>query len=129
MFKLSIFKKIMILFLAFALFLIAFMVLYFNYKVSSIETDIYINEMKTLQTNILEKEHIKMNSARNIVLSMCANKTILDNMYNEKREPLFEQLSLFQSILKKNTAYKNTLLQLVDSGGLSYVKSWDFKSY
>jgi len=129
MFQLSIFKKIMLLLLAFSLLLAGSMILYFQYNVSFIKTDVYTQEMKILQKNILEKEHIKLNSARDIVLSMCANMTILDNMYNEKREPLFEQLSLFKSVLKKNTAYKNPLLQLVDSTGLSYIKSWNFKSY
>jgi hypothetical protein len=89
----------------------------------------YTKEMKILQKNILEREQIKLNSARNIVLGLCTNKSILDNMYKEEREPLFEQLSLFQSTLKKNTDLKSTLLQLVDSTGLSYVKSWNFKSY
>ena len=127
--QLTIFQKIMILFVTFAFLLIGSLLFYFNYKIAFIKTDIYTKEMKTLQSDILEKERVKLNSARIVVLSMCANETILDKMYNEEREPLFHQLSLFQKTLKKNSSYKNTLLQLVDSTGLSYVKSWNFKSY
>ena len=108
-------------------FLILFGVIYS--QISSIESSVYKQEKKTLAMDIQKNLHIKLETLKNIVIAVSENSAVVDNMYNEEREPIFKEVFALRESLKKNDSLENPLIQVVDTMSASYVKSWDKNAY
>ena len=127
--KLSILTKLLIFLLpiVFLVFLILFSVLYT--KTTSIEQSTYKKEQSSLSREIQNDLKIKLNTLKNIVIAVSENSIVVDNMYNEEREPIFNEIFKLREALKKNKSLKNPLIQIVDTMSASYVKSWNKNAY
>ncbi len=98
-------------------------------QINSIEETIYTKEKASLKNNITKDLNNKLESLKNIVISIANNGVVIENMYNEEREPIFNEILKFREALVKNHSFKNPLIQIVDLMSTSYVKSWDKKAY
>jgi len=127
--NLSILSKLLLVLLP--IIIIIFVVLsYVMYKqVNSIEKTVYTQEELTLKNDIRKDLNTKLESLKNIVISIANNGTVIDNMYNEKREAIFDEIFKLRQAIVKNKSFNNPLIQIVDLLGTSYVKSWDKKTY
>ena len=98
-------------------------------QINSIEETIYTKEKLSLKSNITKDLDNKLESLKNIVISIANNGVVIENMYNEEREPIFDEIFKLRKNLVKNHSFENPLIQIVDLMSTSYVKSWDKKAY
>ncbi|WP_373004332.1 methyl-accepting chemotaxis protein [Sulfurimonas sp.] len=111
--------------------LIAFVILSFiMYKqVDSIEKSIYNKEERTLKSDIQKDLNTKLEALKNIVISISNNGLVVNSMYDEDRESIFNEIFKLREALTANKSFTNPLIQVVDLMSTSYVKSWDKKAY
>lgn len=126
---LTIYKKFMIALLP--SFLLFFLILsYFAVsQTQSIEETVNQKSARQLQKDISQLLAFKMEAIKNIVLAIADNGSVLQNMYDENRDALFEEISRFRKSLNSQSSFKDPLIQIVDPMSTSYVKSWDKKAY
>lgn len=98
-------------------------------QINSIEETIYTKEKLSLKSNITKDLNNKLESLKNIVISISNNGVVVENMYNEEREAIFDEIFKLRETLVKNNSFENPLIQIVDLMSTSYVKSWDEKAY
>jgi len=98
-------------------------------QINSIEESIYTKEKESLKSNITKDLNNKLEALKNIVISIANNSVVVNNMYNEDREAIFEEIFKLREVLVKNRSFENPLIQIVDLMSTSYVKSWDQKAY
>ena len=98
-------------------------------QIDSIEESIYTKEKQSLKSNITKDLNNKLEALKNIVISIANNGVVVNNMYNEDREAMFEEIFKLREVLVKNHSFENPLIQIVDLMSTSYVKSWDKKAY
>ena len=98
-------------------------------QIDSIEESIYTKEKQSLKSNITKDLNNKLEALKNIVISIANNGVVVNNMYNEDREAIFEEIFKLREVLVKNHSFENPLIQIVDLMSTSYVKSWDKKAY
>ena len=108
-------------------FLVLFTIMY--QQVSSIEKTTYENEKEILKNDINKSLHAKLESLKNIVISIANNGKVIENMYNEERDLIFDEIFTLRESLVTNKSFKAPLIQVVDLMGTSYVKSWNKKAY
>ena len=108
-------------------FLVLFTIMY--QQVSSIEKTTYGNEKEILKNDINKDLHVKLESLKNIVISISNNGKVIENMYNEERDLIFNEIFALRESLVINKSFKAPLIQVVDLMGTSYVKSWNKKAY
>ena len=100
-----------------------------NNQINSIENSVYVQEEESMRNSIEKDLKTKLESLKIIVTSLASNGTVINNMYNEDRDILFEEISRLRKSFAKNNSFKNPLIQLVDAMDTSYVKSWNKKAY
>ncbi len=98
-------------------------------QVDSIESSVYKQEELSLRNSIQKDLDTKLESLNIIVTSLSNNSLVIDNMYNEERDVLFEEIFKLRESLLESNSFKSPLIQIVDLMGSSYVKSWDKKAY
>ena len=98
-------------------------------RIDTIEEKIYTKEEKSLQDGIKLKLDNKLGNLKNIVISIANNSAVVDGMYDEDRDKIFDEIYKIRGELVKNNSFKNPLIQVVDLMLTSYVKSWDKKAY
>jgi len=98
-------------------------------EISSISKTVYSQHKEQLQENITKALDFKLEAIKNIVLGISNNGTVVTKMYDEEREAIFDEISHFRTALNAESSFKNPLIQVVDTMGSSYVKSWDKKAY
>ncbi|EDZ62474.1 methyl-accepting chemotaxis sensory transducer [Sulfurimonas gotlandica GD1] len=111
--------------------LLAFLILsVIIYKqVNSIESNIYNKEELLLKSDIQKDLSTKLESLKNIVISISNNGIVVNSMYDEDREAIFDEIFKLREVLTANKSFTNPLIQVVDLMSTSYVKSWDKKAY
>lgn len=111
--------------------LIAFVTLSFiMYKqINSIQNSIYNKEELSLKSNIKKDLNMKLEALKNIVVSISNNSLVVNSMYDEDRESIFNEIFKLREALTTNKSFKNPLIQVVDLMSTSYVKSWDKRAY
>jgi len=109
------------------IFAVLLVVMYF--KINSIETVVYQKEKNSLQTSIQKQLDTKLESLKNIVISVSNNSAVINGMYDENRDVIFHEISTIRNALTKNKSFINPLIQVVDPMATSYVKSWDKQAY
>ena len=98
-------------------------------QVNSIEKTVYTKEKLSLKSNITKDLNNKLEALNNIVISIANNSIVVENMYNEDRDAIFNEIFKLREVLVKNHSFENPLIQIVDLMSTSYVKSWDKKAY
>lgn len=98
-------------------------------QIDSIEESIYTKERQSLKSNITKDLNNKLEALKNIVISIANNGVVVNNMYDEDRDAIFEEIFTLREVLVKNHSFENPLIQIVDLMSTSYVKSWDKKAY
>ncbi|EQB40615.1 methyl-accepting chemotaxis protein [Sulfurimonas hongkongensis] len=111
--------------------LLAFVILSFiMYKqVDSIQNNIYNKEELSLKSDIKKDLNTKLEALKNIVISISNNSLVVNSMYDEDRETIFNEIYKLREALTANKSFKNPLIQVVDLMSTSYVKSWDKRAY
>ncbi len=97
--------------------------------INTIENSVYLQEELSMRNSIKKDLKTKLESLNIIVTSLASNGTVIENMYNEDRDVLFEEISRLRKSFSKDSSFKNPLIQLVDAMNTSYVKSWNKKAY
>ena len=129
------FKNLSILTKALIPFVIIFVLLFTTLSIvtvselSNIRKTVYSQESTQLKENITEALNTKLESLKNIVIAISQNGAVVKNMYNEDRESIYEEISKLYNALELSNSFKKPLIQVVDSRGSSYVKSWNKKAY
>ena len=98
-------------------------------QISDIEESVYKQEKSKLKNSIKKDLNIKLESLKNIVISIANNSVIVSSMHNEERELIFDEIFKLRESLTENKSFENPLIQVVDLMSSSYVKSWDKKAY
>ena len=129
------FKNLSILTKALTPFVLIFVLLFATLSIvtvselSNIRKTVYTQESAQLKDNITEALSTKLESLKNIVIAISQNGAVVTNMYNEEREAIYEEVSKLYNALELSNSFKKPLIQVVDSRGSSYVKSWNKKAY
>jgi len=121
-------KALIPLIIVFILLFVTLSVVTFS-ELSTISKDIYKQEKNQLQKDITQSLNTKTELLKNIVISISQNGAVLENMYNEEREAIFDEVSKLYNALELSNSFKKPLIQVVDATGASYVKSWNKKAY
>ncbi|MDF1881559.1 methyl-accepting chemotaxis protein [Sulfurimonas sp. MAG313] len=98
-------------------------------ELSSISQDIYQAEKTQLKEDINRALKVKTESIKNIVIAVSHNSNVINKMYDEDRESIFNEISSLYIALEESKSFHKPLIQVVDSMGTSYVKSWDKSAY
>ena len=98
-------------------------------QVDSIETSVYKKEELLLKSSIQKDLKTKLESLKNIVISIANNSVVVNSMYDEDRESIFNEIFRLREVLNINNSFQNPLIQVVDLMSTSYVKSWDKNAY
>ncbi len=98
-------------------------------QIGSIEESIYIKEKQSLKNNITKDLNNKLEALKNVVISIANNGVVVNSMYDEDREAIFDEIFKLREVLVKNHSFENPLIQIVDLMSTSYVKSWNKKAY
>ena len=98
-------------------------------QVNSIEKTVYTKEKHSLKSNITKDLNNRLEALNNIVISIANNSIVVESMYNEDRDAIFNEIFKLREVLVKNNSFENPLIQIVDLMSTSYVKSWDKKAY
>jgi len=98
-------------------------------QIGSIEESIYIKEKQSLKSNITKDLNNKLEALKNIVISIANDGVVVNSMYDEDREAIFDEIFKLREVLVKNHSFENPLIQIVDLMSTSYVKSWNKKAY
>jgi len=98
-------------------------------QIDSIEESIYTKEEQSLKSNITKDLNNKLEALKNIVISISNNGVVVNSMYDEDREAIFNEIFKLREVLVKNHSFENPLIQIVDLMSTSYVKSWNKKAY
>ncbi len=99
------------------------------FQVDAIEKTTYKKEMLSMKQGIAKDFKTKLESLNIIVTSIANNTVVIENMYNEERDIIFNEISSLRESLTTSNSFKNPLIQIVDMMNSSYVKSWDKKAY
>jgi len=98
-------------------------------QIGSIEESIYVKEKQSLKNNITKDLNNKLEALKNVVISIANNGVVVNSMYDEDREAIFDEIFKLREVLVKNHSFENPLIQIVDLMSTSYVKSWNKKAY
>lgn len=98
-------------------------------ELSSIRETVYNSEKEQLQKDISSSLGVKTEAIKNIVIAISQNGTVITKMYDEEREDIYDEISRLYHSLEMSGSFKKPLIQVVDSMGTSYVKSWDKNAY
>lgn len=98
-------------------------------QLSTIRKTVYEQESVQLQKVIAKALDNKIESLKNIVVSVSQNGVVLKGMYNEERDVIFDEIFKLYKALEISNSFKNPLIQVVDARGSSYVKSWNQQAY
>ena len=98
-------------------------------QIDSIEESIYTKEKQSLKSNITKDLNNKLEALKNIVISIANDGVVVNSMYDEDREAIFDEIFKLREVLVKNHSFENPLIQIVDLMSTSYVKSWNKKAY
>ena len=112
----------------FALLFIILSIVTFS-ELSSISQTVYQSEKKQLQTDISSALTVKKEALKNIVIAISQNGEVINKMYDEEREEIYKEISHLYHALESSGSFKKPLIQVVDTMGTSYVKSWDRQAY
>ena len=121
-------KSLIALFPIFILLFIILTIVTFS-ELGSIRETVYTNEKSQLQKDITSSLSVKTEAIKNIVIAISQNGNVINKMYDEKREAIYKEISRLYHALELSKSFKKPLIQVVDSMGTSYVKSWDKKAY
>jgi len=112
-------------------FVISFIILvWFSYsQIVSISHTVYTKNQMQLVNTLTQSLTSKEEAMKNIVLGLSNNGTVISTMYDEDRDGLFQEISRLRTALNVQSSFKSSLIQVVDTMGSSYVKSWDIKAY
>ena len=121
--------KVLISLVSIMLFVFA-IISYVTYRqVSDIEKSVYKQEKNYLKSSIKKDLDIKLESLKNVVISIANDSAVVNGMYDEDRELIFDEIFALREALNQNKSFENPLIQVVDLMSSSYVKSWDKKAY
>nr|WP_275715412.1 HAMP domain-containing methyl-accepting chemotaxis protein [Sulfurimonas sp. SAG-AH-194-L11] len=98
-------------------------------QINSIESTVYEQEKEFLQKEARNNLNVKLESLKNIVISIANNSVVINNMYDEERDAIYDEIFRLRKALNLNKSFKNPLIQVVDLQSASYVKSWDKNAY
>ncbi|MBL1243915.1 MAG: methyl-accepting chemotaxis protein [Sulfurimonas sp.] len=98
-------------------------------QIDSIEHTVYIQEKEFLQKETANNLSVKLESLKNIVIAIANNNVVINNMYDEEREIIYEEIFRLREALNINKSFDDPLIQIVDLQSASYVKSWDKNAY
>ncbi|MDQ7068797.1 MAG: methyl-accepting chemotaxis protein [Sulfurimonas sp.] len=98
-------------------------------QISSIEHTVYIQEKELLQKQIASNLNVKLESLKNIVISIANNSRVINSMYDEERDIIYQEIFRLREALNLNKSFHEPLIQVVDLQSASYVKSWDKNAY
>jgi len=98
-------------------------------ELSSISDTVYKSEKKQLQKDITRSLNVKTEALKNIVIAISNNGQVINKMYDEEREEIYKEIAGLYKSLESSGSFKKPLIQVVDSLGTSYVKSWDKSAY
>lgn len=127
--NLSLLSKLFLAFTPVVLISVIILIVVIWNQINSIEQTIYIQEKNLLQKEVQSNLDVKLESLKNIVISLSNNSVIVNNMYDEEREAIYDEISKLRETLNVNKSFKNPLIQVVDLQSASYVKSWDKNAY
>jgi len=127
--SLTILKKSLIVLIP--VFTVSFLILStFAYsQIALISKTVYEKEKSRLQVDISKALESKLEAIKNIVVGIASNSTVINEMYNEEREKIYDEISHLRNALNRESSFKNPLIQVVDAESASYAKSWDRKAY
>jgi len=127
--NLSILQKYIVVLMPIAVTLFLVLSIVTSKQISNISKTIYNQEMLNLQASIQRSLNTKIETIKNVVISISNNGTIVNGVYDEDRDVIFREIFGLRESLEYNGAFKKPLIQVVDSMGATYVKSWDKKAY
>ncbi|MFT5659788.1 MAG: methyl-accepting chemotaxis protein [Sulfurimonas sp.] len=127
--NLTLLSKLLIALLPLLILVFVFLSFIMYFQITSIENSIYKKEESSLKNEIQKDLNTKLESLNMIVTSIANNSVVIDSMYNEEREVIFEEIFKLRESLSKSNSFHNPLIQIVDLMSSSYVKSWDKQAY
>lgn len=98
-------------------------------ELDSIRETVYKSEKNQLQKDIVRSLGVKTEAIKNIVIAISQNGEVINKMYDEKRDDIYQEIARLYNALELSHSFKKPLIQVVDTMGTSYVKSWDKNAY
>lgn len=126
---LTLLRKVILVLIPIIMILFAILGIVMYQQIASIETAVYVKEKNTLKNSIKKELARKLESLKNVVISISNNSAVINGMYDENRDVIFNEIYKLKEELTKNDSFQKPLIQVVDPMGTSYVKAWDKKAY
>ena len=127
--NLSILQKYIVVLIPIAITLFLVLSIVTSKQISNISKTIYNQEMLNLQTDVTRSLDTKIETLKDVVISISNNGAIVNGVYDEDRDTIFNEIFRLRESFEYNGAFKKPMIQVVDSMGATYVKSWDKKAY
>ncbi|MDF1883785.1 methyl-accepting chemotaxis protein [Sulfurimonas sp. SAG-AH-194-C21] len=127
--KLSLLSKLFLAFIPVIIVSVIVLTVVITRQINSIESTVYEQEKEFLQKETANNLTVKLESLKNIVISIANNNVVINNMYDEERDVIYDEIFRLREALNLNKSFDNPLIQVVDLQSASYVKSWDRNAY
>ncbi len=127
--NLSLQKKLFVFMLPIFVMLFTVLILNSYLQIRAIKKDVYNKEKLFMKKDIEDKVKSKLELLKNIVAVVSSDSIITQAMDEDDREKLFNEIAKIRKNIIKIKSFKDPKIQIVDSMGFSYVKSWDKNSY
>jgi len=127
--NLSILQKYIVVLVPIAITLFLVLTVVTSKEISNISKTIYNQEMANLQADVARSLDTKVETLKDIVISISNSGTIINGVYDEDRDIIFNEIFGLRKSFELNNAFRKPMIQVVDSMGATYVKSWDKKAY
>ncbi|MDF1876911.1 methyl-accepting chemotaxis protein [Sulfurimonas sp. SAG-AH-194-L11] len=127
--NLSLLSKLFLAFIPVIIISVIILTIVITKQINSIESTVYEQEKEFLQKEARNNLNVKLESLKNIVISIANNSVVINNMYDEERDAIYDEIFRLRKALNLNKSFKNPLIQVVDLQSASYVKSWDKNAY
>jgi len=127
--NLSILQKYIVVLIPIAVTLFLVLSIVTSNQISHISKTIYNQEMLNLQASVQRSLNTKIETLKDVVISISNNGAIVNGVYDEDRDTIFNEIFRLRESFEYNSAFKKPMIQVVDSMGATYVKSWDKKAY
>jgi len=127
--NLSILQKYIVVLVPIAITLFLVLTVVTSKEISNISKTIYNQEMLNLQADVTRSLDTKVETLKDIVISISNSGAIVNGIYDEDRDTIFNEIYSLRKSFEINNAFRKPMIQVVDSMGATYVKSWDKKAY